>query len=543
MYFIRPHARALVRLAALVLPIVLVAVSVRGTHATEAAVIGRAVVTADSAPILDKERVIATARKGDVLEVVQVSGEWYMVKPALGWVNRKNLTYTPAGDTTSQGLTPAPSKPSVEATLGPKEIAARVFPSVVLLVMQDANGQALCMGSGFFVLKDVVATNRHVIEGASKGYAKVVGQKTQYALDGIVGMDEEKDLVLLGIKQASATPLPLGATEGIAVGERVYAVGNPYGLEGTMSEGIISGLRTAGAMQLFQISAPISPGNSGGPVLDTRGQVIGIAVGTFKEGQNLNFAIPASYLKTCLSNIGGCVPFPGAGKGRNKSALDDIGKRSLEGVGASHFEFASDSFTFSLNNELQNSVRNIKYLVLFYDENDATAAGAAYDRARAAYDNAARVAADLASQSTAAKAAAREAAANRDAGSRGPLAQLTGPMWDKIRASNEDKAEATREAAADLAAKATAAKAALAKAAANRDAKAAAAKAVAERAFQSPAAPARPFHFEAGSFAGPIPPGLGKRVSCPIDDSYFVFYTVGKGGRVEVRVIDFEIAH
>jgi hypothetical protein len=82
----------------------------------------------------------------------------------------------------------------------------------------------------------------------------------------------------------------------------VYAIGNPKGLTGTISEGIVSGIRDLSSKSLIQITAPISPGSSGGPIINNSGQVIGVAVGTLTSGQNLNFAIPSSILESLISN-------------------------------------------------------------------------------------------------------------------------------------------------------------------------------------------------------------------------------------------------
>src|SRR5437762_6933832 len=106
---------------------------------------------------------------------------------------------------------------------------------------------------------------------------------------------------LLGIYDAFNVPipsLPLDARAALSVGETIYAFGNPEGLTGTMSPGIVSaGLRNTRDGTLLQISAPISSGSSGGPVVDSRGQVVGVALGSLREGQNLNFAVHASTVR------------------------------------------------------------------------------------------------------------------------------------------------------------------------------------------------------------------------------------------------------
>ena len=184
-----------------------------------------------------------------------------------------------------------------------QEVAKKAFGSTVLPVMEDANGQPLSLGSGFFVRDGEVASNLHVVEGAARGYAKLVGQKTKYDIEGITTIDPQRDLVVIKISASGSPTLALGSSDAVQVGESIYAVGNPQGLEGTFSQGIVSSIREVGTDKLLQITAPISPGSSGGPVLNGKGEVIGISVATFRGGQNLNFAIPSDYLTTLLGKV------------------------------------------------------------------------------------------------------------------------------------------------------------------------------------------------------------------------------------------------
>ena len=120
-------------------------------------------------------------------------------------------------------------------------------------------------------------------------------------------------LIILNVTKIIADPLRIADSNNVAIGERVYAVGNPRGfLEGTVSDGIISGIRGEGDNKLLQMTAPISPGSSGGPVLNTRGEVIGIAVGDYSvqdpkykinRSQNLNIVVPSNYLKELLKKV------------------------------------------------------------------------------------------------------------------------------------------------------------------------------------------------------------------------------------------------
>src|SRR6266508_4015732 len=153
-----------------------------------------------------------------------------------------------------------------------RQIAQRTFPSVVVLVAEDRSGDSY-LGSGFFVDDDVVVTNYHVIKDATKVVARRLGQKRVYQTS-IISHDAERDLALVRIVGAIGRPLSLAKGIRIAVGDVVYVAGNPEGLEGTFSQGIVSALRGS---DYVQITAAISHGSSGGPVLNSRGEVIGVA--------------------------------------------------------------------------------------------------------------------------------------------------------------------------------------------------------------------------------------------------------------------------
>ena len=265
-----------------------------------------------------------------------------------------------------------------------QEIAKKAFGSTVLLVMEDANGQPLSLGSGFFVRDGEIASNLHVVEGAARGYAKLVGQKTKHDIQGVTAIDPERDLVVLKISSAGGPALSLGNSDTVQVGESIYAVGNPQGLEGTFSQGIVSSIREVGTDKLLQITAPISPGSSGGPVLNGKAEVVGVSVATFRGGQNLNFAIPASYLKTLLAKSGPAKPLPDAKPTKaQRSILADLGGRISEGVFGGQFiwdsyisygivfEASHGKFTLSLRNQLREPVKNVYALVVFYDGDNA----------------------------------------------------------------------------------------------------------------------------------------------------------------------------
>ena len=169
--------------------------------------------------------------------------------------------------------------------------------------MQDSKGLLLGFGSGFFVRDNLIATNYHVIEGAARGTAKLVGKFTTYTIEGVTATDKTNDLALLKVTAPGIKPLPLGNSTDVKIGETVYVAGNPKGLEGTFSNGIISSRRDKNTKERLQMTAPISPGSSGGPVLNSKGEVIGVSVAGHRalDAQNLNFAIPSRYLTELLT--------------------------------------------------------------------------------------------------------------------------------------------------------------------------------------------------------------------------------------------------
>ena len=185
----------------------------------------------------------------------------------------------------------------------PRQVARDVFPSVVLLVIQDSSGAPAFLGSGFVLRDGLVVTNYHVVSGGTSGYCKLVGQVASREIAGTVAVDIAHDLAIVAVNGLRARALPIGDSGQVAVGDTVYAVGNPEGLEGTFSQGIVSAIRDIGDEAMLQITAPISPGSSGGPVLDGGGRVVGIAAATFREGQNLNLAIPSSRLVALSASI------------------------------------------------------------------------------------------------------------------------------------------------------------------------------------------------------------------------------------------------
>ena len=194
--------------------------------------------------------------------------------------------------------------PPPSAARTPQEIAQTALGSTVLVTITDASGQS-SFGSGFVVGTGQIATNLHVIEGIASGKVKLVGETTEHVIESVLIVDINRDLAVIQATGVTASSLTLGDSDTVEIGQSIYAAGNPQGLAGTFSQGIISGIRPEGNAlvedTIIQITAPVSPGSSGGPVLNSDGEVIGIIFSQFTNGQNLNFAIPVNFLKELIA--------------------------------------------------------------------------------------------------------------------------------------------------------------------------------------------------------------------------------------------------
>lgn len=178
------------------------------------------------------------------------------------------------------------------------QISVQYLPSVVTIVALDFNGRPRSSGSGFFIngSGDVV-TSHHVLEGCARAIVIAPGG-VRGTIRGIAKNDPRVDLVVARTSLRNTQPLLLGDGVRPAPGEKVICLGNGTGSEAKVATGVIYGVREAGGVRLIQISAVVSEGSSGGPVLNTAGEVIGVAMAFLSQGRGLNFAIPVDYLKT-----------------------------------------------------------------------------------------------------------------------------------------------------------------------------------------------------------------------------------------------------
>ena len=170
-----------------------------------------------------------------------------------------------------------------------------ISPSVVEIYAESSLGAS--QGTGFFYDdKGTVITNYHVIENCQKAFITLSDGRT-YSVISVLGYDADRDLAILSTGCTQSIPLSI-RTDPAKTGEKVYAIGSSQGLTGTFSDGIVSAIdREVGENVFIQTTAPISQGNSGGPLVDAKGEVVGIVCSFFTSGQNLNLAIPVDAIK------------------------------------------------------------------------------------------------------------------------------------------------------------------------------------------------------------------------------------------------------
>ena len=258
-----------------------------------------------------------------ILVVILVGGFWFLTSHYSPLVDGHSVghLFGPNSAGSSMQLTEADAAPAYDAE-EQNNIAVykRVLPSVVNITstalvynffFQEVPQQG--QGSGFILDKNGhILTNFHVIEGANRGISVQLSNKRRYPAK-VVGSDKIHDLALLQIDAPDLQPVTLADSSGLNVGQKVYAIGNPFGLNGTMTRGIISSIRSihnqdgAPIEDAIQTDAAINPGNSGGPLLNSHGEVIGIntliASNGAEQSSGIGFAIPINTAKAVLSDL------------------------------------------------------------------------------------------------------------------------------------------------------------------------------------------------------------------------------------------------
>jgi len=181
---------------------------------------------------------------------------------------------------------------------------AKAANGAIVTIITANNDKPIAQGTGFLVSADgVIVTNYHVIATGNVCIVKFPDD-TAFPVDGVLAADKVRDLAIIKIHGKTFRTLALGDSDDIQVGEEVVAIGNPLSLESTVSNGIISGVRTSKEQggKFLQTTAPISPGSSGGPLFNMHGEVVGINTLYLEGGENLNFAIPVNDAKRLLAS-------------------------------------------------------------------------------------------------------------------------------------------------------------------------------------------------------------------------------------------------
>lgn len=211
-------------------------------------------------------------------------------------------------------------------------LAKKSRSAVVLIEVFDRANKAIATGSGFFVSNDgMLVTNFHVVENAHTVIAKAENG-AMYQVEGAISADQTSDLALLKAAAKGVPFLSLGDSQKAETGEQVAVIGSPLGLEGSLSAGIISAKRdlpTGG--QWLQITAPISPGSSGSPVMNANGEVIGVASMLLRDSQALNFAIPSETVRMLVKQSEGyakLLPFPDTREQQRLAESDAASKKA-----------------------------------------------------------------------------------------------------------------------------------------------------------------------------------------------------------------------
>jgi hypothetical protein len=207
------------------------------------------------------------------------------------------------------------------------DLVEQIEPSVVHVQVFGSGGQLIARGTGFFISEDTVVTNKHVVEGAKRVTVRFLSGLELTCKS--VTRNPNVDLAILEVIVANRSiPALRRATKAPRVGERVIAVGNPLGLSGTVTDGIVSSLRSSQNNKYIQITAPISPGSSGSPVVNMSGEVVGVATLTLEGGQNLNFAISTEE----LADVWPFAPTTRQTNAAGNSASESPGSRSRESL-------------------------------------------------------------------------------------------------------------------------------------------------------------------------------------------------------------------
>ncbi|MEQ8387896.1 MAG: glycine betaine ABC transporter substrate-binding protein [Alphaproteobacteria bacterium] len=185
--------------------------------------------------------------------------------------------------------------------LDPKEVFARIQPALAAVTVATVRGKA-GRATGFFISPTVVVTNYHVVKDARLVTVTRLGSGRSSPVVDILAADWAGDIAILKIRESPGPHLEVRRRPIPAVGQRVYVIGNPKGLTGSLSDGLVSGIRSEGGRKVIQISAPIAGGSSGSPLVDDTGALIGLVYARETGEQQIGFATPVDRLHALLND-------------------------------------------------------------------------------------------------------------------------------------------------------------------------------------------------------------------------------------------------
>ena len=238
------------------------------------------------------------------------------------------------------------------------QLVAKTKPATIQIMAFDENWSPIKTGTGFFISPDGLAvTNFHVIQGASHLSGRT-NEGAVFQFERVVAHPPGVDLAILKFAAEGVACLKLGHSTDAVEGQTVLVIGSPEGLQGTVSEGIISAFRENRSM--IQISAPISPGSSGSPVLDESGDVIGVARLVNREGQNLGFAIAVEEVERALTapKVASEPPSEPAPPNSTESSPDETADHLLRAVAT---EFILSGNSPSIDKEMALYAEHVDY--------------------------------------------------------------------------------------------------------------------------------------------------------------------------------------
>ncbi len=246
------------------------------------------------------------------------------------------------------------------AAMTAQDVYQAVAPSVWGVATFDESNRLIGRGSAVVIDSGQLVTNCHVL-----AKAKAVAVRKENVSYGakLLHADVQRDLCLLKVDNFSATPVRVATISQTKIGTKAFAIGNPRGLEQTISEGLVSGIRRNDndEIQFIQTSAPISPGSSGGGLFDDQGRLIGITTGGIEQSQNLNFAVPAEWISEVPSRAAAALA--AREQARQPAARNSSGKGVLRPFEGDRIVNTGDWYSYRLTDFVASTSKTVAYVV------------------------------------------------------------------------------------------------------------------------------------------------------------------------------------